>query len=161
MVPLFESMDRQELLLRPVAHMHPEGILAGLSDADAMRHLPGVAHNIVEIVAHMGFWQDWFLQRCSGIAVPPVAHAADGWPPVIGTDWARMRDAFFEGMHRAAQHPAKGKVEPPLEYELFAHYDVEDVMIHLAQHNAHHLGQIVIIRQALALWPPPGGSYTW
>lgn len=40
-------------------------------------------------------------------------------------------------------------------------HSIEDALIHVAQHNAHHLGQVVTLRQVLGCWPPPGGSYTW
>ncbi len=109
----------------------------------------------------MVFWQAWFLNRCSGIPVPPAAHAAEGWPAVTAADWVRVRDQFLEDLGRSVKLPAKGRIDPPIEYPLLANYDVEDALTHVAQHNAHHLGQIVTLRQALGLWPPPGGSYTW
>jgi len=154
-------LDRYELLLRPVAHMHPAQILAGLSTSDVVRRVPGVAHNIVEITAHMTFWQDWFLARCSGEALPLVIHATEGWPSVGQKDWELVHHAFLNGLDRAVHHPGSGKLKPPIELGLLAHYEVEDVMAHLAQHNSHHLGQIVVLRQAFGLWPPPGGSFTW
>ena len=40
-------------------------------------------------------------------------------------------------------------------------YTARDVWEHVGQHNAHHLGQVVILRQFLGLWPPPAGTFTW
>ena len=35
-------------------------------------------------------------------------------------------------------------------------------MLHtIASHNSYHLGQIVLVRQLLGAWPPPGGGLTW
>jgi hypothetical protein len=34
-------------------------------------------------------------------------------------------------------------------------------LVHVANHNAHHLGQIVLLRQLMGRWPPPSGSWTW
>lgn len=154
-------MHREELLVRPVAHMPPHQVLAGLSGDDAARRVPGITHSIVEIVAHMVYWQAWFLSRCAGIPVPLAAHAAEGWPTVTAADWARVRDQYLEDLGRAVAFPATRRIEPPLEHPPMADYGVEDVLTHVAQHNSHHLGQIVTLRQVLALWPPPGGSYTW
>ncbi len=154
-------MHREELLVRPVAHMPPDQVVAGLSAEDAARRVPGVNHSIVEIVAHMLFWQSWFLNRCSGIPVPAAAHAAEGWPTVTAADWVRVRDQFLQDLSRAVDLPARGRIDPPLEFPPIADYGVEDTLTHVAQHNAHHLGQVVTLRQALGLWPPPGGSYTW
>jgi uncharacterized damage-inducible protein DinB len=80
---------------------------------------------------------------------------------VTAADWVRVHDQFLADLHRAVALPATGRVDPPLEHPPMAHYTVDDALTHVAQHNAHHLGQIVVIRQALGLWPPPAGSYTW
>ncbi len=141
--------------------MPPDQVIAGLSAEDSARRVPGLPHSIVEIMAHMAFWQTWFLNRCSGIAVPPAAHAAEGWPTATAADWVRVRDQFLDDLGRAVKLPAKGRIDPPIEYPSLADYDSEDALTHVAQHNSHHLGQIVTLRQALGLWPPPGGSYTW
>lgn len=154
-------MHREELLVRPVAHMPPDQLLAGLSADDAASRVPGVTHSIVEIVAHMAFWQAWFLDRCQGIPVPPAAHAAEGWPTATAADWLRVHDQFLHGLGRGVGLQVQGRIDPPLEFPPIANYGVEDALIHVAQHNAHHLGQVVTLRQALGRWPPPGGSYTW
>ena len=154
-------MNREELLLSPIAFMPPPGLLDGLSPEDASRRIPGVSHSIVEIVAHLVFWQNWFLHRCSGAAVPLVAHAAEGWPTTAAADWEPLREQFLAGLQRALLLPAEGRVDPPIEFEPMASYTIADAMTHMGQHNAHHLGQIVTLRQALGVWPPPDGSYTW
>jgi uncharacterized damage-inducible protein DinB len=84
-----------------------------------------------------------------------------GWPTVTAADWVRARDQYLQDLDRAVELPATGRIDPPLEHPPMANYTVEDALIHVAQHNAHHLGQIVTIRKALGLWPPPSGSYTW
>ena len=42
-----------------------------------------------------------------------------------------------------------------------ARYTVGDALAHLAQHNSHHLGQVILLRQLMTPWPPPTGSWTW
>jgi hypothetical protein len=35
-------------------------------------------------------------------------------------------------------------------------------MLHtIAGHNSYHVGQVVLLRQLLAAWPPPSGGLTW
>ena len=36
-----------------------------------------------------------------------------------------------------------------------------ELLLDTTPHNAHHLGQVVLLRQQRGLWPPPAGSYTW
>lgn len=154
-------MNREELLLSPFAYMPPPRLLDGLSADDAARRIPGVTHSIAEIVAHLVFWQTWFLERCSGVAVPMAAHAAQGWPEAGAADWESLRGEFVAGLRRALELPDDGRLNPPIEFPPIADYTIADALTHLAQHNAHHLGQIVILRQAIGAWPPPDGSFTW
>jgi uncharacterized damage-inducible protein DinB len=153
-------MDRDEVLLNPLAHMPPAAVLDGLSPDETARRVPGVSHSIVEILAHMVFWQAWFLDRCSGVATPLPAHAPEGWTPVTAADWDTLRERFLADSRRAVTLP-DGPIQPPIEVPPMATYTIDEALIHTAQHNSHHLGQIVTIRQALGLWPPPGGSFTW
>lgn len=154
-------MHREELLRKPLAFMAPAQVLDGLSPDEAARRLPGVSHSIAEVVAHMAFWQSWFLQRCAGIAAPMAAHAADGWPSATAADWERLRAHFLSDLERAVNLPGNGPITPPIEFPPIANYTIADALVHIGQHNAHHLGQIVTLRQALGFWPPPQGSYTW
>jgi uncharacterized damage-inducible protein DinB len=58
-----------------------------------------------------------------------------------------------------------GDVERPLtpaiDFPPLANYTVRDAVTHVAQHNAHHLGQVIVLRQMMECWPPPSGSWTW
>jgi len=154
-------MERDELLFGAHAFLPPAQVLAGLSPDNASRRIPGVSHSIAEIVAHLVFWQDWLINRCSGIAVAAPEHAAEGWPAAGQAEWEMLRGQFLDGLERARRLPAAGRVDPPIESPPLAEYTIADALIHLSQHNAHHLGQIVTVRQALGVWPPPEGSFTW
>ena len=154
-------MNRKELLLSPIAYMPPASLLAGLEPGDAARVIPGATHAIVEILAHLVFWQSWFLARCAGDARPMVAQASEGWPRAGAEDWLALRAQFLADLERAAEWPGDGPVVPGIEAPGMEHYTIADALTHLAMHNAHHLGQVVTIRQALGAWPPPHGSWTW
>lgn len=73
---------------------------------------------------------------------------------------------FLEGLRQAAAMGAKTerlghRLAPAIEFPPLAHYTVHDALTHIAVHNAHHLGQVVVLRQMLGRWPPPAGSWTW
>jgi uncharacterized damage-inducible protein DinB len=159
-------MNPQEILQSSFAYMPPARLLEGLTSADAVRRIPGTPHTIVEIVAHLVFWQNWFLERVTGRPVPMASSAAQGWPAADAAAWERLRVEFVQGLERAvalAETPQaqSQRVEPPIEFPPLAEYTVADAVTHVALHNAHHLGQIVTLRQMLGVWPPPEGSWTW
>jgi uncharacterized damage-inducible protein DinB len=112
----------------------------------------------------MAFWQDWFCGRCDGSGAPLVEHASTGWPAVAPGSWEAVRARFTAGLERALALDAQDTgrpVEPPIDVPFLAGYTVRDIVEHLAAHNAHHLGQIVLLRQLLGSWPPPAGGFTW
>lgn len=159
-------MAIRELLLETFAFMPPGRALAGLSAEDASRRVPGASHSIAEIVAHVDFWQAWLLKRCQGIAEPMAESAAAGWPPASLAGWDRLRTSFLDGLELASSlgdDPARLElpVSPAIGFPPLANYTVRDALVHVATHNAHHLGQVITLRQLLGSWPPPSGSWTW
>jgi uncharacterized damage-inducible protein DinB len=148
------------------AYLAPSAVLAELSAEHACRRSGDSPHSIAEIVAHMAFWQDWFLNRCDGVPTPAPRHADVGWPAVNSVRWEVIHQRFETGLARAlavADDEARtsAAIAPPLEFDHLAKYTVGDALIHLALHNAHHLGQVIILRQQLGAWPPAAGSWTW
>jgi uncharacterized damage-inducible protein DinB len=155
-------MNPRELLIETYPHIPPGRALEELASDDAERRLAGAAHSVAEIVAHVTFWQEWFADRCAGLATPLAASAADGWPAVAPGSWPSIHDRFLAGLERiAALKDHDRPVTPPIEFPPLAHYSVGDALVHIAQHNAHHLGQIILLRQMMGRWPPPSGSFTW
>lgn len=148
------------------AFLAPSHAMAGIPAELAERPRGESGHSIAEIVAHMAFWQDWFLDRCDGIAAPLPASAALGWPPVGTGGWHDAVARFEQGYERALaladdKVRAQVAVSPAIELEYFSRYTIGDALTHLALHNAHHLGQVILLRQLHGTWPPPAGSWTW
>ena len=156
-------MSARELLIDLTPHIPPGHALDQLSPDDADRRIEGMAHSIAEIVAHMCFWQEWFCRRCEGHADPMAAPASVGWPAVTPGSWPEVHQRFVAGLERAASLDSLGQemVTPAIEFPPLSHYTVRDGIVHMAQHNSYHLGQIVQLRQMMGLWPPPAGSWTW
>lgn len=154
-------VNPRELLIDTLDFLSPPSILEGLTAEQAETRPPGVPHSIAELVAHMTHWQEWFLQRTAGTPVPAAAHAAEGWPRVDPGSWPDWRQRFLSSLERAAQLTPDGPLQPPIEVPLLAHFAMPDVIVHISQHNAHHLGQVILLRQMKELWPPPSGGFTW
>lgn len=157
-------MRARVLLLDNHAHLPALSALDGLTPYDADRRVTHAPHSIAEVVAHMTFWQAWFCGRCDGAADPLPSSAALGWPTPAPGSWDTVRDRFTAGLERAAalgDGDTSRPIDPPIEFPPLAAYTVRDAIEHMAAHNGHHLGQIILLRQMLGTWPPPFGSYTW
>ena len=147
-------------------HMPPARVLDGLSIEQSGQRVSGAPHSVVEILAHMVYWQSWFLDRCNGLGTPPAATASLGWPAAPAGEWESLRGRFLEGLERARNiagqdSAATRRIDPPIEFPPLANYTIGDAITHVAIHNAHHLGQVITLRQILGAWPPPEGSWTW
>jgi uncharacterized damage-inducible protein DinB len=159
-------MNVRELLIDTLAYIPPARALEQLSCEDAERRPTGASHSIAEIVAHAAFWQDWYLDRCDGAAAPIAPKAAEGWPAVAPRSWPDVHDRFIRGLERAVALAGRDDgldrpITPPIEFAPLAEYTVRDALVHVSVHNAHHLGQVITLRQMMGLWPPPSGSWTW
>ena len=157
-------MDPRPLLIDTLPFLGPGPSLDGLTPELADRRVPGAPHTIAEIVTHLAFWQDWFAGRCDGTGGPMPQSAAIGWPAPEPGGWEPLRQRFLAGLERIAALGAGDqarRLDPPIEFPPLAAINVGEVIVHVAAHNAHHLGQVVLIRQLLGAWPPPAGSYTW
>jgi hypothetical protein len=168
--PLYRIADR-DLLRSIAAHegsfQPPHVVVEGLTEDQAMARPHGLPHSIAEIVSHALYWQDFFLRAAGGPWPGVPEHAAEGWPPVEPGGWERLRRSFLESCDRmvalAVSSPAletrlvpEGAVAPVLERE-----SLGSGLLRGAVHTAHHLGQIVTLRQLMGLWPPPSGGMTW
>ena len=160
-------MHARELLLEPIAYLAPVRALEGLTPELAERRVEAVNHSIAEIVAHLTFWQDWFSQRLAGTAAPMVERAARGWPVVAPGSWPGVQQQFVDGLSGLVAWAERDAADlplplaPPIEFPPLARYTRYDALVHVATHNAHHLGQVILLRQLLGAWPPPSGSWTW
>jgi uncharacterized damage-inducible protein DinB len=157
-------VDLQEFLTAPIAHLAPAKVIEGLDARDAERRVDRTPHSIAEIVAHLTFWQAWFHARCTGRREPMPASAAVGWPNVDPGSWPSIEANFLErlaALTSLASGDVSTPVSPAIEFPPLAKYTIADALVHAATHNAHHLGQVVTLRQLLGAWPPPAGSWTW
>jgi hypothetical protein len=83
--------------------------------------------------------------------------------------WEEARDSFLNGLSEAEvltedmgrlEQPFIPSTAPGNPYTVGPH-SVGWALLNLAVHNAHHLGQIVTVRQFLGAWPPAEGGVTW
>jgi uncharacterized damage-inducible protein DinB len=141
-------MRARNLLIDNHAHIPALSVLEGLTAYDADRRIAHAPYSIAEIAAHLVFWQEWFCGRCDGSTEPLPPCAALRWPAPAPGSWDTVRARFAAGLEHAT---ARGNgdtarpISPPIEYPPLA--AIRDAIEHMAAHNSHHLGQIVLLRQ--------------
>lgn len=83
--------------------MPPLGAREAITAEDAVRAPADGLHSVAAILAHMEFWQAWFLDRCDGTALPMATAAAVGWPEVSVEGWPSLLARFGAGLMRASR----------------------------------------------------------
>jgi uncharacterized damage-inducible protein DinB len=135
----------------------------------ASRRAVANAHNIWQLVWHLNFWMEYELARLDGRPLPYPEHAAVSWPDpeTTANAWEQERERFTSMLGRLVEWTQKpdaalqASVPNPPSYGDRRQPSAMEVLYQLAAHNSYHIGQIVVLRQALGAWPPPQGGDTW
>lgn len=159
---LLKSMAAIEAGFHP-----PSVVLDGLTEEQAMKKPYGLPHSIADIVSHMCFWQEYFNRAATDGFSGVPEHAAEGWPGILPGEWDALRERFFRSIETtqglAATSPTLNEKLLPdsLPVPFLRRESIGSGLLHAAVHSAHHLGQVVTLRQLMGLWPPRAGSMTW
>lgn len=134
-------------------------LLRGVAAADAAATpIPG-GHSIWQLVLHMTAWTEEVHRRLDGAA--PAEPARGDWPalPAEPTEaaWRAARAALTRA-HAKVAATAAGLTPRQLarpvglsrEPALGTGVTVGEMLVGLAQHDAYHVGQVALVRRALA-----------
>ena len=146
----FNSAALLHLLKGTDEYLPPEQILSGLSGEQACTLIPGLPHSIATWLGHMLYWQERRLGWVKGIEQPEITDT-DNFPAVTSEQWPQLVVRFLASCEELA-----ALVTPELcAQELYRGRSAGFAMASEACHNAYHMGQIVLMRRLLGLWPPP------
>jgi len=137
----------------------------------AGRRTPPFPHSVAQIVSHISYWIEYELERIAGRRPAYPEHAAESWPavpaPASPAAWQAELTRFQAALERLAalsrSRPATLKRPIDVTHASYAKTarSLESVLWQTLVHNAYHLGQVVLLRQALGAWPPQTGADTW
>lgn len=133
----------------------PRQLLLDLSAEEATKIPPNVPHSIAQIVAHMHFWQDFMLDLMQEKSPRYPASEEAGWPEVSADQWLQVRTDFLAGLDELQQLTYDEKA---LAREYKPGTTVGYLICDAALHNAYHVGQIVLLRCQMGLWPSVEGK---
>jgi hypothetical protein len=145
----------QELLRGGGEFVEPAKILEDLGETQAVAVPPGSPHSIAQIVAHMHYWQRVNIAKANGQPAPRPARLDDTFVAPLPGTWRHLVTEFLAGIE-TCQRIAREKADEtsPDRDDTSLDYDLAES----ALHNAYHLGQIVLLRRIMGLWPPDGGD---
>jgi len=137
------------------AFVRPDQILSDLEPELAVRTLSGAVHSVAAHTAHMAWWQRQVIQDLETRAKTRVRVPGEEFPQNIALeDWETVRQDFLNGLERLKSFCDDPEVleRPYLERG----GTVLETLLDFALHNAYHLGQIVLMRRLMGVWPPAG-----
>ncbi|RUL89251.1 DinB family protein [Tautonia sociabilis] len=145
-----------ELLDGGAAHLGFEAAVAGFPVDRSGDRPAGLPHSPWELLEHLRICQRDILDFSRSAEYPKLDWPADYWPPSPsppdGRSWDRSIAAFrqdLRAMRDLVADPATDLLAP-LPWGS-GQSIVREAML-LADHNAYHLGQLVVVRRLLGLW---------
>lgn len=123
--------------------------LKGLVAKDAARNINGL-NSIWQIVHHMTCWRETLLQRVQGKKIPSPAD--NYFVPLKDTRskaWAEAVKRLKASQKALLDYLGTGNTDDPDERPAGSSYTRYELLQGVLQHDAYHLGQIVLIRKLL------------
>ena len=139
---------------------------AHVATADALRGVPTAAinekpgsspHSLWDLLEHLRFTQADILDFTRGPDYTEKRWPADYWPDAPGTaaDWNRALAAFLADLDALIEMAEDEALDLIAELAHAPGYTPLRELLLTADHNSHHVGQVVLVRRLLGCWPPP------
>ena len=159
-------MDRDAELRRHVlsllggrgAHLGFDKAVAGLPAEMRGAHADGNPHTPWRLLEHMRICQWDILEYCRDPDHDSPKFPDGYWPesdgPASQSAWDASVQAFRDDLKAMQDLVADANVDlmAPIPHGQSGHTILREALL-VADHNAYHLGQLVIVRRALGAWP--------
>ncbi|WP_163098978.1 DinB family protein [Peribacillus alkalitolerans] len=161
-------MNTKDLFLEQISLCHNTNgwfvslkhALSGLSSEQASWKNGESSNSIHEIVNHLSFWNQRYLNRFKGVPIEKMEGNNDTTFHPNHLEWAKalnnLEDIMQEWVN-VLQECEIDKMESPLDKETTASW--ASVLANLTLHTAYHIGQIVHIRKQQGSWDPTQGVH--
>jgi uncharacterized damage-inducible protein DinB len=115
-------------------------------------------HSPWQLLEHLRLTQHDILDFCRNPAYSERAWPKDYWPSSAGPPTAAAWDESVAAFRREREELKQLAADPALD--LFARIPhgtgqtyLRELLL-VADHNAYHIGQLVLVRRSLGVWPP-------
>lgn len=138
------------------AHVDFKQAVQGLTFKQAGIRVEGVPHTIWELIEHIRIGQDDIIEFCNNPDYEALDWPDDYWPeeskPESQEQFEKSIQAVQEGIEEMGEliRNSQNNVQ-----EVFLHGDGQTLFreaMLIVDHNAYHIGQIVLIRRLLGSW---------
>ena len=147
-------------LLGKDSHIEAIRILDGLDWKLAGARPRGVPHSVFQLVNHMIYWQEWAVKWLDGKRPRAPKHAAGSWPGCVGPanrkEWQQTARRLRAALDALARLARQGDL-----LSRRGQWTRLEMLHIIGSHTSYHAGQVALVRQLLASWPPPSGGVTW
>ncbi|GJM30224.1 MAG: hypothetical protein DHS20C17_28590 [Cyclobacteriaceae bacterium] len=145
------------------AHVSPERAFEGLTWRQSGQLVSESPHTIWQLLKHLNYWQDRLISRIEGMKVLPAKTSDDGWKFDSAPEDEEMYKRELGKLLTGINYMTQTKLPQPdklcgVKGDYPHGFGVIQAM---ASHISYHLGEVVLLRRMLGLWPPPSGGYTW
>jgi uncharacterized damage-inducible protein DinB len=133
------------------AHVAAAAALDGIPPERVNERPHGLPYSLWALVWHLHFTQADILEFVRGPYEKKV-WPADYWPAHDATphEWEKTRAAFLADLDAAVALAAEADLTAELPHA--PGYTVLRELLLIADHNAHHLGEVIVLRRLLGLW---------
>ncbi|TXT54591.1 MAG: hypothetical protein BAJATHORv1_60088 [Candidatus Thorarchaeota archaeon] len=135
-------------------HVDPIRALQAISIDKVVEKPNPQTRSIFELLHHVVLWQNLTIEALQGHDVIWPKKGED-WPKsnaVSKEGWKELVEEFTQGLERAEIVAEMLESETPIP--AWENMSASNGLLVLVQHNSYHMGQIVLLRQVLGIWPP-------
>ncbi|MGB3543104.1 DinB family protein [Rubrivirga sp.] len=128
--------------------------LEGVPLARVNDRLPGWDHSLWDLLEHLRVTQADILEFSTDAGYRDKRWPADYWPDLeaVEGDWGRALESFLSDLEALKDVARTGDLFAELGHA--PGYTLLRELMLAAEHNAHHLGQLIALRRQLGIWPP-------
>ncbi len=139
------------------AHVGLEAALSSVPMEHRGTRPAGMPHSLWELLEHVRRTQRDILDFCRGAAYVEPAWPDDYWPPSPAPSTAEAWDESVAAVRSDREALQRLAADPALDlFATIPHGTGQTYLRELlvvADHNAYHVGQLVLVRRMLDIWP--------
>jgi hypothetical protein len=136
------------------AHADARTVLDGIPFARVNERVEGLPYTLWEMVYHLWFSQHDILVFSINPDYEARDWPGDYWPDAEATEtsWADTVQAFFDDQDKLVRLVESPETDLLTEFDHAPGYTLLREALLAADHNAHHLGEVIVLRRLLGIW---------